>query len=252
MRAWSSPWALASCSSLITAANTRRLSSVSFENPYEVCGLFADISASVPAKCVDTFISLSAAQRPAAGDPSANLNTSFSASGEGATSTSASLTSPITPFSKSALPSKSLLSRQEVPGVDAAHPGGEDASVQHAETPLVLKRGVQGQLQTVIERLFEECFRQKRYRQVIGIAIEAKSLEVLRMAILRASEDEKKQSGESHSSEELMEYVLDICMGIVQERAFRNEVCSDTVSMHGRRLANIYFYLDSEADPRAP
>lgn len=108
--------------------------------------------------------------------------------------------------------------------MDAAHPGGEDTSVQHFETPLVLKRGVQGQLQTVIERLFEECFRQKRYRQVIGIAIEAKSLDVLRMAISRASDDEKKHEGESRRSEELMEYVLDICMGIVQERAFRNEV----------------------------
>lgn len=180
-----------------------------------------------------------------------NLNNSFPTSGEGATSTSASLTSPITPFSKSALPSKSLLSRQEVPGVDAAHPGGEDASVQHAETPLVLKRGVQGQLQAVIERLFEECFRQKRYRQVIGIAIEAKSLDVLRMAILRASEDEKKQSGESHSSEELMEYVLDICMGIVPERAFRNEVRLDTASTHSHMSANSCVSLDSEADPRA-
>lgn len=102
--------------------------------------------------------------------------------------------------------------------------------MQHAEAPLVLKRGVQGQLHTVIESLFEGCFRQQRYRQVIGIAIEAKSLNVLRMAILRASEDEKKQAGESHRSEELMEYVLDICMGIVQERAFRNEVCSMTFS----------------------
>ncbi|KAJ5860932.1 uncharacterized protein N7529_008242 [Penicillium soppii] len=176
------------------------------------------------AKCVDTFISLSAAQRPSAGDQSANLNTAFPASGEGATSTSASLTSPITPFSKSALPSKSLLSRAEVPGVDAAHPGGDDTSVVHEETSLVLKRGVQGQLQNVIERLFEECFRQKRYRQVIGIAIEAKSLDVLRMAILRASNDEKQQDGDSRRSEELMEYVLDICMGIVQERAFRSEI----------------------------
>ncbi|EAW25277.1 proteasome regulatory particle base subunit RPN2 [Aspergillus fischeri NRRL 181] len=175
------------------------------------------------AKCVDTFISLSAAQRPAAGDPSANLNNSFPTSGEGATSTSASLTSPITPFSQSTLPSKSLLSRQEVPGLDAAHPGGEDVSVKHDETSLVLKRGVQGQLQSVIERLFEQCFVQKRYRQVIGIAIEAKNLDVLRRAIIRASEDEKKHGG-SRRSEELMEYVLDICMGIVQERAFRNEI----------------------------
>lgn len=111
--------------------------------------------------------------------------------------------------------------------MDAAYPGGEDAGVKHAEeTPLVLKRGVQGHLQTVIDRLFEQCFVQKRYRQVIGIAIEAKNLDVLRKTILRASEDEKKQNGESRRSEELMEYVLDICMGIVQERGFRNEVYS--------------------------
>lgn len=176
------------------------------------------------AKCVDTFVSLSAAQRPTAGDQPVNLNTAFPASGDGATSTSASLTSPITPFSKSALPSKSLLSRAEVPGVDAAHPGGDDTSAQHEENSLVLKRGVQSQLKTVIERLFEACFRQKRYRQVIGIAIEAKNLDVLRMAILRASSDEKQEEGDSRGSEELMEYVLDICMGIVQERAFRSEI----------------------------
>lgn len=232
MKAWSSPWAQESCSSSTTVASTRRPLSVSGANSRR-SGLFdglLTIARLYIAKCVDTFISLSAAQKPAAGDPAANLNTSFPASADGATSTSASLTSPITPFSKSALPSKSLLSRQEVPGIDAAHPGGEDQSVQHNETPLVLKRGVQGQLQAVIERLFEECFRQKRYRQVIGIAIEAKSLDVLRLAILRASADEKQQSGESHGSEELMEYVLDICMGIVQERGFRNEVCQPASS----------------------
>ncbi|KAJ5708335.1 26S proteasome regulatory complex non-ATPase subcomplex Rpn2/Psmd1 subunit [Penicillium malachiteum] len=195
------------------------------------------------AKCVDTFISLSAAQKPSAGDQSAHLNQSFPASGEGATSTSASLTSPITPFSKSALPSKSLLSRQEVPGIDAAHPGGDDTSVQHEEAPLVSKRGVQRQLQAVIERLFEECFRQKSYRQVIGIAIEAKNLDVLRMAIIRASEDEKKHQGEPRKSEELMEYVLDICMGIVQERAFRNEILKLILELLNEIPAPDYFSI---------
>ncbi|PKX92947.1 proteasome regulatory particle base subunit RPN2 [Aspergillus novofumigatus IBT 16806] len=194
------------------------------------------------AKCVDTFISLSAAQRPAAGDPSANLNNSFPTSGEGATSTSASLTSPITPFSQSTLPSKSLLSRQEVPGLDAAHPGGEDVSVKHDETSLVLKRGVQGQLQAVIELLFQQCFVQKRYRQVIGIAIEAKNMDVLRRAIIRASEDEKKHGG-SRRSEELMEYVLDICMGIVQERAFRNEILKLILELLNEIPAPDYFSI---------
>lgn len=100
------------------------------------------------------------------------------------------------------------------------------------EQSLVAKRGVQRQLQAVVERLFEQCFRQKSYRQVIGIAIEAKNLDVLRRTIMRASEDEKKLQGESRRSEELMEYVLDVCMNIVQERAFRNEVsalgCEET------------------------
>ena len=176
-------------------------------------------------KCVDTFISLSAAQRPTAEDLPVNMNGTFAVSTEGATSTSASLTSSTTPFSKSALPSKSLLSRQEVPGVDAGYPGGDDIAVRNTDTPLVLRRGVQGQLRAVIERLFESCFRQKRYRQVIGIAIEAKNLDVLRTAILRSGEDEKKQFGGSRRSEELLDYVLDICMSIVQERGFRNEVC---------------------------
>ncbi|KAL2870248.1 proteasome regulatory particle base subunit RPN2 [Aspergillus lucknowensis] len=195
------------------------------------------------AKCVDTFITLSASQRPVAGDQPANLNTAFPTSVEGATSTSAGLTSPITPFSQSALPSKSLLSRQEGPGADGALPTGEDTSVKDVEIPLVLKRGVQGQLQSVIERLFEQCFVQKRYRQVIGIAIEAKNLEVLRRTIIRASEEEKKQNGESRRSEELMEYVLDICMGIVQERGFRNEILKLILDLLNEIPAPDYFAI---------
>lgn len=195
------------------------------------------------AKCVDTFISLAAAQRPAAGDQPANLNSAFPTSGEGASSTAASLTSPITPFSQSALPSKSLLSRQEVPGIDDSHPGGEDASVKKIEAPLVLRRGVQGQLQEVIERLFEDCYRQKRYRQVIGIAVEAKSLDVLRKTIVRASNDEKKLNGESRRSEELLEYVLDICMGIVQERGFRNEILKLILDLLNEIPAPDYFSI---------
>ncbi|EQL32546.1 26S proteasome regulatory subunit N2 [Blastomyces dermatitidis ATCC 26199] len=177
-------------------------------------------------KCVDTFISISASPKPQNSAQAANkvprLNTSFPLTANGATSTSAGLTSPITPFSQSALPSKSLLSRQDSVSLET---GGEDIGADPSELPLVIQRGVQKQLHGVIERLFEQCFREKRYRQVVGIAVEAKNLDVLRTAILRASEDEKKENGESsRSGEELMEYVLDICMSVVQERAFRNEI----------------------------
>jgi 26S proteasome regulatory subunit N2 len=175
---------------------------------------------------VDTFISLSASHKATVGENAVHRTSSFPATTNGATSTSASLTSPITPFSQSALPSKSLLSRDDEPSADASYTGGDSASVKQVETPLVIKRGVQNQLQAVIQSLFDQCFRQKQYRQVVGIAIEAKNLDVLRRAILRCSQDEKQQQGESsRRGEELMEYVLDICMGIIQERGFRNEVC---------------------------
>lgn len=106
-----------------------------------------------------------------------------------------------------------------------------------------MQRGVQKQLYSVIDRLFEQCFIQKRYRQIVGIAVEAKNLNILRTALLRASEDEKKEGGQStHVAEDLMEYVLRICMGVVPERGFRNEVRIT------RRLVDNADFKDPEID----
>jgi 26S proteasome regulatory subunit N2 len=139
------------------------------------------------------------------------------------------LASPITPFSQSALPSKSLLSREDSSTFDPTVPGGGNAGVPGAHpTPLVLQRNVQKNLQGTIRRIFESCYESGNYRQVVGIAIEARNLDVLREAIIRASQDEKKAGKKAAQtpvkSEELMEYVLDICMNVVQERGLRNEV----------------------------
>lgn len=95
----------------------------------------------------------------------------------------------------------------------------------------MLQKGVQKNLQAVIRQIFENCYAVGAYRQVVGIAIEARNLEVLREAILRASHGNSKGGkrpsvGNAGAGEELLEYVLDICMNIVQERGLRNEVCS--------------------------
>lgn len=98
--------------------------------------------------------------------------------------------------------------------MDGAHPA-----------PLALQRNIQKNLQAVIRRLFESCYQSGDYRQVVGIAIEARNLEVLREAILEASKTGKKAAAaNAGKGEELMEYVLDICMNVVQERKLRNEV----------------------------
>ncbi len=180
-------------------------------------------------KCVDTYIALSASRDPSLAASSSNqqplqLSTAFPPHADGAINTSASLTSPTTPFSQSALPSRSLLSRENTASFDQA-PAETATGLDGTPESIVQQRGIQRQLQAIIEQLFERCFQTKRYRQVVGIAIEARNLDVLRRVILRASEDEKKESGEvTRHGKELMDYVLEICMSVVQERGLRNEV----------------------------
>lgn len=177
--------------------------------------------------------------------------TAFPQNADGAASMSASLTSPITPFTQSALPSKSLLSRESTAtAFDPALPNGGPHGGSHG--PSSAQRTMQHRLQAVIEQLFEKCFREGRYRQVIGIAIEARNLDVLKGVIRRAAEDEKKSEARSEDSprksDELMEYVLDICMTVVQERALRNAVRNPSDTSKVRSLTCLR-YVDSQVDP---
>ncbi|KAG9228503.1 putative 26S proteasome regulatory subunit rpn2 [Amylocarpus encephaloides] len=178
-------------------------------------------------KCIDTYINLSATRHAAPQEKSRDtalptLATSFAASANDG-NTAAALASPTTPFSQSTLPSKSLLSRTST---NAVEPVVQEGRVGSTIIPDRLK---QAALEQVIERLFEGCLQEGRYRQVVGIAVEARNLEVLRRVIKRASEDEKNSNGKQAEgaagpTEELMEYVLDICMSIVQERGLRTEI----------------------------
>ena len=183
----------------------------------------------IVSKCVDTYISLS--EGTPAGDSAqpGQLNTSFSAAANGATSTSASLSSPTMPFSQATLPSKSLLSRQDsTTSFDPQIQTSSQPLPGSVPTSVAQERGILRPLQHVIERLFERCFQERRYRQVVGIAVEARNFDVLKRAILRASEDEKKdgkaKKDGTGQAEELLDYLLGICMDVVQERSLRQEL----------------------------
>ncbi|PNP46075.1 26S proteasome regulatory subunit N2 [Trichoderma gamsii] len=179
-------------------------------------------------KCVDQYIAATSAKHTAPKTAKTSdlpeLSTTFASSTEGA------VLSPTTPFSQTTLPPKSLLSRASI-----------DNTILDATFQPVTKEGRSGSitqlpnnvaeasLQRIIDRLFESCLKQGRYRQVVGIAVEAKNLDILRRIIKRASEDEKLSKakgtdGQPGPAEELMEYILGICMDVVQERAFRTEI----------------------------
>lgn len=209
--------------SMVFALGAGKLFNIDHEGEFEE---------TVISKCVDTYIALSEAVP--AGDANqqpTQLNTAFPAATNGASSTSASLASPTMPFSQATLPSKSLLSRQDsTTTFDPSLQGGNAAIAGVLPPSLAQQRGIQVPLQKIIDQLFERCFREKRYRQVVGIAVEARNFEVLRRSILRASEDEKREGKTKKDglgqAEELLEYLLGICMDVVQERSLRQEVSS--------------------------
>lgn len=177
-------------------------------------------------KCVDQYIVQTAAKNtmPKASDNTdlPELVTTFSHTAGGIA------TSATTPFSQKTLPSKSLLSRSSMdsPILDSA---SQLKDLRSGLTSQLPDRDAEKALYRVIERLFEGCLKQSRYRQVVGIAVESKNLEVLRRVIKRASDDEKRaksrpEENNQGPTEELMDYILGICMDVVQERAFRTKI----------------------------
>ncbi|KAI3319306.1 26S proteasome regulatory subunit rpn2 [Xylariaceae sp. AK1471] len=143
-----------------------------------------------------------------------------------------SLISPTTPFSQSTLPSKSLLSRASTDNT-ILEPSFEPQKKQHRSSSIALTTDelqTRRAIDSVIERLFESCLKEGKYQQVVGIAVEAKRLDVVGKVIQRADDDYKRTKGKSAQAdamgpaEELMDYCLGICMDVVQERAFRDEI----------------------------
>ncbi|KAI5458240.1 armadillo-type protein [Mariannaea sp. PMI_226] len=207
-------------------------------------------------KCIDQYIAVTAAKKSAPRLKTTDLPelaTTF-ASGSDA------VMSPTTPFSQTTLPPKSLLSRDSIDNTmleatfQPAFKQGRSGSI--AELP----DQATDSLQRVIDRLFESCLKEGRYRQVVGIAVEAKSLDVLRRTIKRASEDEKNSKSKAQDAspgpaEDLMEYTLSICMDIVQERGFRTEILRLILDLLNEipnpdyfAIAKCVVYLDSDEE----
>ncbi|KAI1372367.1 26S proteasome regulatory complex, non-ATPase subcomplex, Rpn2/Psmd1 subunit [Hypoxylon crocopeplum] len=142
------------------------------------------------------------------------------------------LISPTTPFSQSTLPSKSLLSRASTDNT-ILEPSFEPQKKQHRSSSIALTNNeldTRRAIDRVIERLFESCLKEKRYQQVVGIAVEAKRLDVVSKVIQRADDDYERNKGRATQedamgpAEELLDYCLSICMDVVQERAFRDDI----------------------------
>ncbi|ORZ39808.1 armadillo-type protein [Catenaria anguillulae PL171] len=75
-------------------------------------------------------------------------------------------------------------------------------------------------LEEVVERMFKRCFADGEFRQAIGIALEARRLDVIQDSIKMGA------------SGELLQYVLECALNVVQHRGFRNQVLRLLVQLY--------------------
>ncbi|ORX82985.1 26S proteasome regulatory complex, non-ATPase subcomplex, Rpn2/Psmd1 subunit, partial [Anaeromyces robustus] len=76
------------------------------------------------------------------------------------------------------------------------------------------------ELEQIIEKVFERCFTDKEYKQAIGIALESLRLDIIEKAI------------KAGDSKELLSYVLNASMTLVQNLNARNEVLKLLVELY--------------------
>lgn len=186
-------------------------------------------------KCVDHYIATKNENHTVVGKKDKDTSLPSLATAFSSTTidgNASALISPTTPFSQSTLPSKSLLSRASTDNT-ILEPSFEPQKKQHRSSSVALTNNeldTRRAIDNVIERLFESCLKERRYQQVVGIAVEAKRLDVVSKVIQRADDDYKRNKGKSTQddamgpAEELLDYCLSICMDVVQERAFRDDI----------------------------
>uniref|UniRef100_A0AAQ4Q1V3 26S proteasome non-ATPase regulatory subunit 1 n=1 Tax=Gasterosteus aculeatus aculeatus TaxID=481459 RepID=A0AAQ4Q1V3_GASAC len=98
--------------------------------------------------------------------------------------------------------------------------------VENAELPEEEeKKSIDPRLEGIVNKMFLRCLDDHKYKQAIGIALETRRLDMFENTILESSD----VSG-------LLAYSLKVCMSLMQNKKFRNEVL--------RVLVKLYMNLD--------
>jgi len=73
----------------------------------------------------------------------------------------------------------------------------------------------------IVDKMFQRCFDDKKYKQAIGIALETRRLDVFEESVLKADDVQG-----------MLSYSLNICMTMIESRLFRNEILRVLVKLY--------------------
>uniref|UniRef100_A0A8C9UAH9 26S proteasome non-ATPase regulatory subunit 1 n=1 Tax=Scleropages formosus TaxID=113540 RepID=A0A8C9UAH9_SCLFO len=83
------------------------------------------------------------------------------------------------------------------------------------------KRSIDPRLEGIVNKMFLRCIGDHKYKQAIGIALETRRLDIFEKTIL-----------ESNDVSGLLAYSLKVCMSLMQNKQFRNEVLRVLVKLY--------------------
>lgn len=110
------------------------------------------------------------------------------------------------------------------------------------ESPQKQAEKLDSRLQDVVEKMFNKCYEAEDYRPAIGIAIEARRLDVVERGIKLAGERGKSSKSKDESAD-LMQYVLEIAMTVVQEITLRNDLLRLLLNLFLQQSPRDYFSI---------
>ncbi|XP_015281393.1 PREDICTED: 26S proteasome non-ATPase regulatory subunit 1 [Gekko japonicus] len=97
--------------------------------------------------------------------------------------------------------------------------------VENSELAEGAKKAVDPRLEGIVNKMFQRCLDDHKYKQAIGIALETRRLDIFEKTIL-----------ESNDVPGMLAYSLKLCMSLMQNKQFRNQVL--------RVLVKIYMNLE--------
>ncbi|XP_019483761.1 PREDICTED: 26S proteasome non-ATPase regulatory subunit 1 [Hipposideros armiger] len=97
--------------------------------------------------------------------------------------------------------------------------------VENADLPEGEKKPIDQRLEGIVNKMFQRCLDDHKYKQAVGIALETRRLDIFEKTVL-----------ESNDVPGMLAYSLKLCMSLMQNKQFRNKVL--------RVLVKIYMNLE--------
>jgi len=82
-------------------------------------------------------------------------------------------------------------------------------------------KDIDPRLEAIVNRMFQRCFDDRRYKQAVGIALETRRIDIFEKAILQADDINA-----------MLLYSLKVCMSLIQNRQFRNTILRVLVKLY--------------------